>query len=327
MLERVFACALVVPFVLGTAAAPSDSGQVEFEFRDPEIVESSGLVVSDGLFLTTNDSGDSGRVFAVDPATGRTVSVTNWSDDPVDVEALAPAGPGQVWVGDIGDNTASRDGVEVTKIVAGNLIEEGPPPLSFELDYHDGARDAETLLAHPVSGRLYVVTKDVFGGTIYAAPKRLDVSGSNRLVAIGDALPIATDGAFFPDGKHLVLRDYSRAVVYTFPGLEEVGSFRLPAQQQGEGVAVDAVGTLFVSSEGQFSQVLRVPLPEDIEQAMAPTPPTPTASAGESPSTEFPGVEGFPEPANDERPLWPWFLTGWIGVAAIVVLMRSLRRR
>lgn len=327
MLERVLACVVAVPFVLGMAAAPSDRGEVEFAFRDHEIVESSGLVVTDGLFITTNDSGDTGRVFAVDPATGSTVGVTQWSDDPIDVEALAPGGNGQVWVGDLGDNTGSRDGVVVTKVTVGETIQEGPPQMSFELVYPDGAHDAETLLADPNSGRLFVVTKGVFGGTIYAAPKRLDVSGRNRLVAIGDALPIATDGSFFPDGKHFIVRDYTRAAVYSFPDLAEVGSFRLPAQQQGEGIAVDADGAVFVSSEGQFSEVVRVSLPADIERALAPVPPTTSPSAGESPSTEFPRVEDFPEPANDERPLWPWFLTGLIGAAAIVVLLRSLRRR
>ena len=53
-------------------------------------------------------------------------------------------------------------------------------------------------------------------------------------------LPIATDGAFFPDGRHLVVRDYGRAVVYAFPVLEAVAEVDLPEQQQGEGIAVDA---------------------------------------------------------------------------------------
>ena len=89
----------------GTAAAPPpDEGRVVFRFQDPAIVEASGLVVQDGLFLTTNDSGDTGRVFAVDPDTGRTTGVTTWASEPQDVEALAPAGGGEVWVGDIGDN-------------------------------------------------------------------------------------------------------------------------------------------------------------------------------------------------------------------------------
>ena len=100
---------VTVPFLLGAAAGvPDAADEVAFRFTDPDIVESSGLVAVDGLVVTTNDSGDSGRVFAVDPATGATVGVTRWATDPEDVEALAPAGPGHVWVADIGDNQHAR---------------------------------------------------------------------------------------------------------------------------------------------------------------------------------------------------------------------------
>ena len=260
MRDRVLAGILVVPFVMGAAAAPSHPGRVEFTFRDPAIVESSGLVVQDGLFVTTNDSGDSGRVFAVDPATGQTVGVTGWSDDPTDVEALAPAGRGAVWVGDIGDNTASRDSVQVTRVPVGRGDRTADAP-TYELTYPEGAVDAETLLSDPTTGRLYVATKNVFGGSLYEAPARLDADGPNRLREVGPVLPIATDGAFFPDGKHVILRDYSQAVVYTFPALEEVGSFRLPDQEQGEGLAVAADDAVYVSSEGQDAAGAAGPAP------------------------------------------------------------------
>ena len=51
MAERVLAGLLVVPFLLGAAVAPSDQAQVVFSFRDSDIVESSGLVVVDGLVV------------------------------------------------------------------------------------------------------------------------------------------------------------------------------------------------------------------------------------------------------------------------------------
>lgn len=326
MIERVLAGALVVPFVLGMAAAPSGEGRVVFEFGDPEIVESSGLVVADGLFLTTNDSGDSGRVFVVDPETGRTVGVTRWSDHPVDVESLAPAGNGEVWVGDTGDNTAARDFISLTRVPVGRS-DLSIEPESYRLVYPDGPQDAETLLRDPGSGRLYVVSKNVFGGTIYRAPRSLSAERANRLVALGGVAPIATDGAFFPDGKHFVLRDYSRAIIYSFPGLEEVGSFGLPDQQQGEGIAVDVDGNVFVSTEGQFSEVLGVPVPAAIRSELAAVPTAAASSqapgSGSREDPEQPGSPGSP----GKGPVWPWFLTGGIGLAAIVVLRRSLSRR
>src|SRR4249919_3002309 len=119
MVERLLAGLAVIPFLLGAAAAPDDHAQVVFSFQDGDIIESSGLVVVDRLVVTTNDSGDTGRVFAVDPADGRTVSVTSGEDDPTDVEALAPNGGGGVWIGDIGDNTESRETIQVAEVPVG----------------------------------------------------------------------------------------------------------------------------------------------------------------------------------------------------------------
>lgn len=332
MIERLLAGAVAVPFVLGTAVAPSDRGQVELTFRDPEIIESSGLVVRDGLVLTVNDSGDTGRVFAVDPATGETVGVTHWSEEPFDVEALAPGpddtGPDTtVWVGDIGDNAVARDSISVTRVPVGRG-ERTVDEESYDLVYPRGPANAETLLAHPGTGRLYVATKDVFGGELFEAPEQLTADEPNRLRPLGHVLSMATDGAFFPDGKHLILRDYSRAVVYTFPGLVEIASFKLPSQEQGEGIAVEADGTVHVSTEGQYTDLLRVRLPEDVRRAVAATSPSPSASPAPSPGgTHSREGEELPEVLDTERPAWPWVLTGLAGLAAVGVLIRSLRRR
>ena len=50
---------------------------------------------------------------------------------------------------------------------------------------------------------------------------------------LGAVLPLATDGAFFPDGRHLVLRNYGQAVIYAFPSLEPVADLDLPAAAAG----------------------------------------------------------------------------------------------
>ncbi|MFC4783002.1 hypothetical protein ACT8ZV_00890 [Nocardioides sp. MAHUQ-72] len=325
MRDRVLAGLLVVPFVMGAAAAPARPGDVAFIFTDPQIVESSGLVARDGLFVTTNDSGDSGRVFTVDPADGDTVGVTSWSQDPTDVEALAPAGRGAVWVGDIGDNTIERDSVRVARVPVGRGDRAADVP-TYDLTYPDRPVNAETLLSDPTTGRLYVATKNVFGGTLLAAPARLRTDGPNRLRPLGPVLPIATDGAFFPDGRHVILRDYSQAVVYTFPGLEEVGSFRLPDQDQGEGIAVDESGAVFVSSEGQREPVLEVRLPADVRRAVGPERPAVSPSASPS-ATGSADRRGTPAPDPVERPAWPWFLTGWLALGGLVLVARWLGRR
>ena len=329
MTERVLAALAAIPFLLGTASAPADRAEVVFAFEDPAIVESSGLAVVDGLVVTTNDSGDSGRLFVVDPATGATRSEVAWDDDPTDVEALAPDGRGGVWVGDIGDNRGSRESIRVADVpVRGDGA--GGAPRVFELVYPDGAQDAETLLADPSTDRLYVATKSPFGGRLYAAPVPLDPQRPNRLEPLGGVLPLATDGAFLADGQRLVIRNYGVAVVYAFPSLERLQQFRLPAQPQGEGLAVDADGSLLLSSEGLHAEVLRVLLPAPppaAESGSEAASAEPSASAAPSPGTRSREDRELPESTEDQRAPWPWFLGGLAGVGFIVVLTWSLRQR
>ncbi len=262
---------VAAPFAIGTAVAGGERTSVEFRFKDPQIVESSGLIARDGEFVTVNDSGDSGRTFVVDGATGRTVGGASWSAEPEDVEAIAPGPDGSVLVGDIGDNNGERDSVSLLELPQTRGFED-VEPRELPLTYSDGPRDAETLLVHPTTGRVYVVSKSLLGGVLYQAPKRLTVDGPNVLEPIGDVLGFATDGAFFPDGRHFVLRDYGRAVVYSFPDLEAVGELALPGQEQGEGIAVNPRGAVFVSSEGQFSPVYRVRVPPRVARVVDASP-------------------------------------------------------
>ena len=301
-----------------TPSAPS--GQVVFHFADPAIVEASALVVEDGLFLTSNDSGDTGRVFVVDRA-GDTVGVTHWSRHPIDSEALAPAGPGHVWVGDIGDNLARRSSVTITRVPVGRG-DRTVRGTSYRLTYPRGATDAETLLRDPVTGRLYLATKNLFGGLLYAVPEHLDPSRPNRVVRVGHVLPFATDGSFFPDGRHLIVRGYGSAEVYAWPSLRPIGSVAMPQERQGEGIAVADDGSVYVSSEGADSAVIRVALPPRIDAAVrapAPTTPSPRAPA-DAPGSPVAGQDG-----GRSRDVWPWLGGGLFALLALVVLGFALR--
>src|SRR5205085_6520149 len=126
--------------------------------------------------------------------------------------------------------------------------------------------------------RVFVVSKSPFGGTVYAAPRTLRGDAENRLQVFAHVAGLVTDGTFFPDGKHVLLRTYGTASVYTFPAFQPVGTVTLPAQSQGEGISLSATGRVLVSSEGAGTDVLRVDLPRALT----------TPGPGASPATTGP---------------------------------------
>ena len=274
-----------------------------FTFDDEEVFESSGLVDIGPVVYTTNDSGDDAVLYGFDTATGKLVSRTTYAGDVEDVEALAPGRDGTVWAGDVGDNRQRRDSITVYA-VSPRPGQQDRPARAYDLTYPDGAHNAETLLVGPDDGRVYVVTKSPFGGTVYAAPRKLSPDGPNALQTFARVRGLVTDGAFFPDGRRVLLRTYGTASVYTFPGFAPLGTVRLPPQPQGEGVSVAPDGRVLVSSEGVHSPVLQVTLP--------PTVTAPTARPSASPLP--PREPAAPAPPSTPRSVSEW---GWVALAAV----------
>ncbi|HWH27715.1 MAG TPA: hypothetical protein VNU26_01930 [Mycobacteriales bacterium] len=267
------------------------------------IAESSGLATSsrsDDVLFTHEDSGAPGDVHAVGTdgrllATYRLgVQSRDWEDmarGPA-LSARGAAGP-SLFLADIGDNNARRDlGVLVHEVPEPAVDEraEGvavdlPPVASYRLRYEDGPRDAETLLVHPGTGRLYVVTKGLIGRpALYAAPERLRPDAPNRLDRVAEvdvertgtpggpgigtlAGTLVTGGDISPDGGRLALRTYTDVYEWRVDGGDVAAALdgrpavtALPATYQGEALAYTRDGSaLLTTSEGASAPVHRVP--------------------------------------------------------------------
>ena len=320
---------LAAAAVAAAAVLADPAAEVEeaFTLADREIAESSGLVQQDGLVLTVNDSGGDPVIYAVDPESGETVGRTTYTSDEVeDVEAMAVGPDGTVWVGDIGDNGADRDSIAlyaVPPVGRGDSTVEAP---RYELTYNGGARDAETLLADPRDGRLYVVSKQPFGGAVFAVPDPLQEDGSNVLREVTAVNGFLTDGTFTADGRHALLRGYGRVWLAETDRWRYLANMPLPDQRQGEGITVtDDPETFLISSEGAGTAVLSVPMAEDMAAALrgedsreAP----PATTEDEEDAVEDEGV-----PALQVVGMVAGGAVALLALAAAVALLRGARRR
>ncbi|HZI60594.1 MAG TPA: hypothetical protein VFD62_07770 [Pyrinomonadaceae bacterium] len=266
------------------------------------INESSGLAASrsnPGIYWTHNDSGDEPIVYAFD-ATGVSRGVfrvtgaqaRDWED-----MAVGPGprrGQSYLYLGDIGDNDKKRSEIVVYRVPE-------PKPTAADKDssrrfpqttaasdairlrYPDGKFDAETLMVHPTSGNLYIVTKVMLkNATVYEAPAPLvagrvitmkRIADINVPSLIGGAL---TGGTISPDGRRVALCDYLQGYELVLPQRSKnfndiwkqaVAPFRLGQREQGEAITYRADGrALLATSEGKHPPMIQVELRLDNNQ-------------------------------------------------------------
>ncbi|MFJ3304565.1 WD40 repeat domain-containing protein [Streptomyces sp. NPDC086549] len=250
--------ALTVP----ASAAGGDEG---FTIKDPRITESSGLAASHlhrGIYWTHNDSDDGPYIYAVDSATGKTVATVTLSGigSPRDVEAISIGPDNQIYVGDIGDNLdGSWSYVWIYRLSEPKVLKDQTiKATQYVVKYSDGARNAESLVVHPKTGRVYIIDKKEDGGHLFEGPARLSTSGANIFKPVAAVDLWATDAAFSPDGEQLAVRGYFGGIYYDWNGgrIKRKGRLDVPLQGQGESVSYSADGTkLMYGSEGADSAV------------------------------------------------------------------------
>lgn len=279
--------------LLAVGSQAQGQGRPLCRFADNRIDESSGVAcpLTGDYFFTHNDSGDRARFFAVNRA-GQTLAVFRVPGaEAVDWEDMA-RGPGEggksaLYLGDIGDNDQKRATVQVYRVpeppvdpARRNVEAATAPAVRYDFRYPEGPQNAESLLVHPVTGRIYLVTKDASLSYVYAAPVRLTPGKTHTLQKIGaidfGKLPspaeslserlkrlLATGAAFSRDGKRIIVRSYLEAYEWNVSNGDVAAALKkaptrigLTATSQGE--AITYVGNsynLLITSEGKGSPV------------------------------------------------------------------------
>jgi hypothetical protein len=248
--------------------------------RSPELTESSGLAASrvqDGVFYTHNDSGAGPRLYRFSLDGGAVASFDLEGIGARDWEDMA-SGPCPdegdcIYIGDIGDNRRRRDRIQVA---AFRESHEGVNPkavASWSVRYPEGvlAQDSETLLVHPRTKRLYLVTKESREPSVFRFPQRpgegdLEHVAQLTRETVGHPLPKLTAGDFSHDGLRVTLRGYLSAWEWEVDPVnpeehwakEPSKRLSIRLERQGEALTYDATGRVFTSSEGSPMPLTRI---------------------------------------------------------------------
>ncbi len=257
-----------------------------------DIHESSGLSASEcqDVLWTHNDAGNAPIVFAM-ATNGRHLGawrVTNANN--VDWESISTyqdaKGKCFLFIGDFGDNDETRKERFIYRIpepavsdgtassTAGSpLSTEAAEALSFA--YPDGPKNAETILVHPKTGDIYVLTKTrrgpsevhkmkpAFGGSEVLITKKVgEISVPSKPVGL------LTGGSISPDGKRVMVCDVKSGYELVMPPnasdpdaiwKQTPVRIDLGERKQGEGVSYGRDGiSLYASSESKNTPIIKI---------------------------------------------------------------------
>ncbi|GAA2799373.1 hypothetical protein GCM10010452_29640 [Crossiella cryophila] len=327
-------CVSGLPALAAEPPAPVE----KCRFTDKRLKELSGLASDGKRWYAMADGGSKLQVLVLTPACKVERVISN-PTDPFDVEDLARAADGTLWLADTGDNGKKRDSVALHA-----LTPNGKATL-YRLTYPDGPHDAEALLLDR-KGTPYIVTKEPFAAAgIYRPGKALTAPGPTPLEKVGTIRirssstpggPVAgfgsvlvTGGAVSHDGTVVALRTYTDALLFPAPDGDIAEALKrepvrvpLPNETQGEAIAFEPDGTLLSGSE-EMDPIRAIPGAAALAASAAPA----GNQASKTPAPNGGGNQASGQPAEAEGSTsWGGILLAGVGVLAVILLVGRSRR-
>ena len=233
-LSKTFLHILTTGFLLqasGAFGADFATGVQSGQITNRALAEISGIVASQknpGVLWVHNDLARP-QVYAVS-TNGQLLATLSLGQAISDFEDIA-IGPGPlpevqyIYCGDIGDNAAARPSIRVYRAVepavyayqsANPLSRTFPLVESFTLNYPDGSHNAEELMVDPLSGDLFIATKEPNRSRIYRAQRsQLTNNAALTLAFVHEVeFDIVSAGDIRPDGLEIILRQEEFARVW-----------------------------------------------------------------------------------------------------------------
>jgi hypothetical protein len=283
-------------FFLGLAAGSNcaiaaEDAEVVRELGNIEVKklnEISGLAASrqNRDVVWVHNDGNSRLVFAVNTS-GKLAALVSWPDEIEDFEDIAigpgpKAGTDHLYLGDIGDNREQRREIRVVRFVEPQLLGDSVRQIEveaaevFRLVYPDGAHNAEALIVDPMSGDLYIVTKEKRNARLFVCPAgQLEDNASVTLELICRLeIDGVSGGDIAPDGSLIILRREAQGWLWNRGNGQSVAAaLQRPPQlipvrgsrqgPNGEAVSFSPDGhRYFTVSEGKQQVICAFQLPE-----------------------------------------------------------------
>lgn len=277
---------------------PRQRGERVATLSEEDIDESSGLAaswLSDDLLWTHNDSGDAARLWAFqkDGQVVTELRLTSIDADDWEDLAIAPCSPESpdpcLYIADIGDNLSERETVTIYRVPEPDLGQNPPETLeieevdALEFRYEGGPRNAEALLVHPESAKIWVIEKTddplarVFSVPAQFGAPEVQEAKSIATIQIPGAIPLLryiTAADIAPDASQFTLRTYLEIYTFCADGDDFETAFAAnpvrttvaPATIQGEALTYDRKDwSIWLTSEQLPTPLIRIPPPDSAD--------------------------------------------------------------
>jgi hypothetical protein len=248
---------------------------------NPLLEEVSGLVVSqrypNRLYVHT-DSGGEAAVFVLDTLgdeLGRLdlpgLKNRDWEDIAI---GPGPNGSSYIYLAEIGDNEAKHEEIYLYRFVEPELLQAIPSTAidQVRLQFPGGPKDAETLLADPITGTLFIVSKREPKNAVYQVPAMAFEKGSAILEKTHEFdFNSSVAGDISKDGSQILIKTYlavfywKRTEKQSLVEALKLAPMRLPYVPEPQGEAIgfnfkgDAYFTLSEKRNGVTPTLYRYP--------------------------------------------------------------------
>lgn len=238
-------------------------GKAQGMLTNPLLDEVSGLVLSqrypNRMYLHT-DSGGEAAVFVLDTLGNELGKIDlpgiknrDWEDIAL---GQGPNGVSYLYLADVGDNDGKYDEIYLLRFPEPELLQ----PVSSSaieqavLNYVGGPRDAETLLADPLSGELFLVSKRESKSALYQVPLSAFLGGKQSLQKTHEFdFTGAVGGDVSKDGSQVLIKTYFQVFYWprdagqTLLQALQRPAIRLPytPEPQGEAIGFNGAGDAY----------------------------------------------------------------------------------